>query len=128
MRLRWVRRILAVSTAVALLGASGAQAILLGCGPEMLKSCCCGKADTSAPQPTRFEGGERACCTVTPAAARHEDATPQATLTHPAPLLVAVAATPLPGTSLQPLVAPLALDHPRSAGPPILRTTCSLLI
>lgn len=128
MRLHWVRRMLAISTAVALLGTSGAQAILLGCGPQMMKSCCCGKADT-APQPARFEGGERACCTVTPAAARHEDATPQATLTHPAPILVAVAAAPLlPGTALQPLVAPLALDHPRSAGPPILRTTCSLLI
>ena len=122
-------RIVAAVTALALSGAGAAQAALLACGPEMsMKSCCCAKGDPSAPQPSRFEASERACCSVTPAPARHEDAAPQATLAQPAPILVAIAAAPLTAAALQADVTPRTADPPRSGGQPILRTTCSLLI
>ena len=130
MRLPWLHRIVAPLTAATLLASGGAQAILLlGCGPDSgMKSCCCPKGDRATPPPTRVEGSERACCSVTPAPARHEDATPQATAAQTAPTLVAVVAAPLSGSALQTASALRAPDRPRSAGPPILRTTCSLLI
>jgi len=81
------------------------------------------------PQPDRVDTSERTCCTIAPAPARHEDAAPQATAAqHPAPVLVAVSVAPLPAVVLDPGASRGALDPPRTAGPPIFRTTCSLLI
>ncbi len=129
MRASSLQRIVAPLTAAVLLGSGSAQAILLlGCGERSMKSCCCPKGDPAAAQPARLAASERACCSVTPAPARSEKATPQANAAQIAPVLIAVAEVPLPGAALLPAVAPRALDGPRSAGPPILRTTCSLLI
>ena len=129
MRLRWANRIVAAATAAALLSSGGAQAfLLLGCASPGTHACCLPKDDPAAAKPARYDAGERACCSMTPAPARHEDATPQATIAQNAPVLVALAATPLPASALETAIPARAVDPPRSAGPPILRTTCSLLI
>ncbi|MGZ6125362.1 MAG: hypothetical protein ACXWLR_10415 [Myxococcales bacterium] len=115
--------------AVALFGSGGAQALLHRCGSGVAtKSCCCEKADRPASPPTRVQASDHACCSVTSSPTRQEDATPQATLSPTAPVVVSVAFAVLPAAPPDGVASPSGPQHARSAGPPILRTTCSLLI
>jgi hypothetical protein len=129
MRAAGLQRIVAGMAAAALLGSGGAQALLHRCGAEVvMKSCCCEKSERSAPQLPRVQGSDHACCSVTSAPARSNDATPQATLAQSAPVLVSVAFAVLPSAPELAGGSGFGLAQPRSAGPPILRTTCALLI
>jgi hypothetical protein len=122
------QRIVAAMAAIALLGSGSAQALLQRCGVELMKPCCCAKGDRPAPQPTRVQAADPACCSMTTAPARHDDAAPQATLSQGAPAAVSVAFAVLPAPSPDAAASWSGLQLPRSHGPPILRTTCSLLI
>jgi hypothetical protein len=126
MRLAGAQRIVAAVAAAALLGSGSAQA-LYRCG-EMMRSCCCEKGDSTAPPPARVQPSDPTCCSVTTAPARHHDATPQATLAQISPSIVSVAFAVSPAPSPDDAASPWRLEQPPSCGPPILRTTCSLLI
>jgi hypothetical protein len=91
-----------------------------------MKSCCCEKGDRA--QPARVQASDRACCSVSTAPARSDDAAPQATAAQSAPVLIAVAFAALPAAPARAVASSFGPTQPRSAGPPILRTTCSLLI
>jgi hypothetical protein len=130
MRLVRLQRIFAGIAAAALLGSGGAQALLLHrCGSEMvMKSCCCEKGDAAAPRPARFEQGDKACCSISAPPVQRDDATPQATPAQSAPVTVSVAFAVLPAPAVPVTNSRFAVTESRSAGPPVLDTTCSLLI
>jgi hypothetical protein len=130
MRGAGLQRIIAGAAAAALLASGGAQALLLHrCGSEVvMKSCCCEKGGQPGPQRARFQENHRDCCSIAPAPGRREDAAPQAALSPQPPLIVSVVFAVLPAAPLQAGAVGFTLERPASAGPPILRTTCSLLI
>ncbi|HZR09017.1 MAG TPA: hypothetical protein VFA79_10575 [Myxococcales bacterium] len=128
MRSAALHRFVAGIAAAALLGSGSAQALLHRCGPEAMKSCCCEKGDPAAQQPARLQASDHACCSVSTAPARSDDAAPQATVAQSAPVLVPVVFAALPAAPQLAAASSFSLTRPRSAGPPILRTTCSLLI
>ena len=130
MRGAGLQRIIAGAAAAALLASGGAQALLLHrCGSEVvMKSCCCEKAGQPGLQLSRVQNGHRDCCSIAPDPGRREDAAPQAALSPQPPVVVSVVFAVLPAAPLQADAGSFVLEQPASASPPILRTTCSLLI
>jgi hypothetical protein len=128
MRARLHSKFIAALLAPALI-ASGAQATLLRCGPEVRKSCCCPAGHAPPPSRTLAPAAPQ-CCSMsapsTPARPRHD---PASIATAPAPvsMLATVTADVTPLDALFDRVRQVPrLDRPPGLSPVL--ANCTLLI
>lgn len=126
MRARLHSKFIAALLAPALI-ASGAQATLLRCGPEVRKSCCCPAGEAPPPARTMAPATPQ-CCTMsapsTPARPTHD---PASIASAPSPMLVTAAAEVTAPHVLFDLVRHVPRLEPPPGLSPVL-ANCALLI